>query len=170
MASFLLGLLLQAGFLPPANKTESSLGFRNGVPTVANRAMLHLLVMIKLLLGTFLLWIWLSGAPREMSNSITEPWDQSIHAQVNESRPVTEVCPLKYGSPCLWKLQTPLSIIPYRFSIADACQLICNLNPLTLGKRWSKSAIKPAVAWQCPWMWYSSSKNVWNSVEFLMNM
>lgn len=35
VASFLLGLLEQAGFLPLANNSRGSLGFRNGVPMVA---------------------------------------------------------------------------------------------------------------------------------------
>lgn len=52
---FLLVLLLQAGFLPPANNSGSRQSFRNGVPTVAHHTRLHLLVMIKLLLGKFLL-------------------------------------------------------------------------------------------------------------------
>ena len=54
VASFMLGLLLGACFLPPANHSGGRLGFRNGVLAVANCTMLHLLVMIKLLLGTFL--------------------------------------------------------------------------------------------------------------------
>lgn len=52
---FLLGLLLKDCFLPPANNSDSRLGFRNGVPTVAHHAMPHLLVTIKLSFGTFLL-------------------------------------------------------------------------------------------------------------------
>ena len=52
---FLLGPLLKDCFLPPENNSGSRLGFRNGVPIVAHQAVPHLLVMIKLSFGTFLL-------------------------------------------------------------------------------------------------------------------
>ena len=90
---FLLGPLLKDCFLPPANNSGSRLGFRNRVPMVAHQATPHFLVMIKLFFWHTLACIWLSEVPWEMSDPVTDAWDQSIHVQLNESRHVTGACP-----------------------------------------------------------------------------
>lgn len=53
-------------------EADCRLGVGNEVPTVTSYTTLCLLVMIKVLFGTFFFaWLWLFGAPQEMSNSIT---------------------------------------------------------------------------------------------------
>lgn len=150
-------------------EADCRLGVGNEVPTVASHATLCLLVMIKVLFGTF---FFLHGYgflehPRRCQTPL-QPWDQSLHTQVNESRHATGLCPFKYGRSHLWKSQPPLPIISDWVSLADACQLIMQPEFLDFGGKRKWNTIKPTKDWLWARVWSSCSEDeVWNSRDVM---
>lgn len=112
-------------------------------------------------------WVILFRACWEVSDFITELWDQSLPVHGLERRPVSGVSPWNMATHIFksYRLHCLSSSPLHRwFSIADARRLVRNLNHWALGKRGNKNTIKLTVDCWYTWMWDSVSKDsVWNS-------
>lgn len=103
-------------FLHTMAEADCRLGVGNEVPPVASHTTLCLLVMIKVLFGTFFFaWLWFFWAPQEMSNSITALGPKHSHTNkrkqtCHRTLPVQIwlLTSLKVTTPAVYHLQLTL--------------------------------------------------------------